>query len=127
MLLITFFKEWKDEYINSWISLSGVLCGTAYSLIVDVPGTKEYFPWIDPHVFRDVGRTFGGLTWYVFPQDNVTLSGCHHQLTTGGMEEYLFPCQIGITLPLTLATFFLQCAYQTNFSNYNIFRCLERM
>jgi len=60
-------QEWKDEFINSWISLSGVICGTAFPLLVDISGITGYFPFMDPTIFRDAGRTMGGLTWMTPP------------------------------------------------------------
>ena len=59
-------EDWKDKYIDSWISMSGVFNGAPMvvrQLITGMPGYG--IPWVDTKVLRDSMRNWPALAWLV--------------------------------------------------------------
>jgi len=62
----TITDEWKEKYIDSWISLSGVFNGAPMMIHQLLSGMPAYgITWIDVEVLRDSVRNFPSMSWLV--------------------------------------------------------------
>ena len=59
-------QNWKDKYVDSWISLSGVFNGAPMVVRQLITGMEAYgIKWVDVELLRDSMRSWPALAWLV--------------------------------------------------------------